>query len=128
MTWTVNANLSNALAHDASLKGALTGAKLRIYSAASALLTEHTVGTITGADNSLTVPFGSAVVGEGVTAVDATNATIVSSTDALLLTTDSVGTTGADIPFPDNGHQGWNTDDVVAPGTATIPLTVSVAV
>jgi hypothetical protein len=126
MTWTVNDNVRDRLAGSHSLQTALGSGKLRIYTSSDALLSEHDIGTVTVNDNVLTVPFNSSTVVADRSNQTATKAEIRASNADVLLLTDDVGTTGADIPF--NTATGWNSGDTVAPGNATITLTVGIAV
>jgi len=125
MTWTVDNNLRNRLAGTGSLQASFTGGQLRILNASDALLSSHTIGTVTVTANEVTVPFNSNTVVADISNQEATKAVIWASNDDLLLSTDDVGTTGADIPF--NQVTGWNTGDTVDPGDATVTLTVGIA-
>jgi len=125
MTWTVDNNLRNRLAGTGSLQASFTGGQLRILNASDTLLSSHTIGTVTVTANEVTVPFTSDTVEAGVSGQEATKAVIWASNDDLLLSTDNVGTTGADIPF--NQTTGGNAGDTVDPGGATVTLTVGIA-
>ena len=125
MTWTVNNNLRDHAAGVGSVESAMSGGVLKIYDASDVLLSEHSIGTVSTTANVVTVPFNVSTVEAGVTGLTATKAAIEDSGGSILLSTDNVGLAGADIPFNDN--TGWNAGDSVAPGSATITLTMSVA-
>jgi hypothetical protein len=125
MTWTVNNNLRDHIAGVGSVESAMSGGVLKIYDALAVLLSENSIGTVSTADNVVTVPFNVSTVEVGVVNLTATNATIENSLGAILLSTDNVGLVGSDIPFNDN--TGWNAGDSVAPGSATLTLAVAIA-
>lgn len=125
MTWTVTNTLRDHLAGGGSLQSAMNGGSLRIYNSGATLLSSHAVGTTSVTTNVVTVPFNNATVAAGVSNQTANNAEIRNSSAAVLLSTNNVGTTGADIAF--NQVTGWNAGDTVDPGDASITLTVSIA-
>lgn len=126
MAWTVTNALRDHLAGGGSLQSSMNGGSLRIYNSSATLLSSHTVGTTAVTANVVTVPFGSSTVEAGVSNQTADNAEILNSSSVVLLSTNDVGTAGADIPF--NQVTGWNAGDTVDPGDADITLTVAIAV
>jgi hypothetical protein len=125
MAWTVTTDLRNYLLSGGSLQQAVTGGSLRIMTSGSVVLSTHAVGTPSPSGANLTVPFGQALVGAGITNSTAALGEIRNTGGQVLLSTNSVGTTGADIPF--NQVTGWKTDDVIQPGATVITLAVAVS-
>jgi hypothetical protein len=123
MAWTASTALRNHLAGSGSLQTAANGGTLRIYNASETLLSQHNIGTVTTTANVVTVPFNTATVQAGISNQTATNAKIFNSSSEELLASNNVGTGGADVPF--NQTTGWNAGDTVAPGNASITVTVS---
>ena len=123
MTWTVNNNLRNDLAEGADLDTALTGGSIEIYNASATLLVSCAIASVTTVNNVATVAFSSGTVESGISAQTGTNAKIFDSLSNELLSTNDVGTSGNDIVFDDN--TGWNANDTIDVGDATITLTVT---
>lgn len=124
MTWTVNNNLRNFLAGGGSLEDAFNGGDMVISSSVPTALVTCEVAGSSADTNVVTVTFATGIINNGVSNATAVSAVIRNSNEDVLLSTDNVGTTGADVPFNDN--TGWNEGGTVAPGAATIPLSLIV--
>ena len=123
MAWTTTETLRNHLAGGGSLQDAIDGGTLRIFNSTETPLSQHSVGTTSVSTNQVTVPFNSSTVVALIDNQTADRATINNSGGTALLSTNNVGTGGADISF--NQVTNWNAGDTVAPGNATITVTVS---
>lgn len=123
MAWTVSNNLRDHIGGTGDLESAFAGGNMIVRNSSNATLVECEISSSTYSDGVLTLEFNIGVVGESIDNQTATNAIIRNSSDQALLTTDSVGTSGANINF--NEVTGWSQDDTVSPGDVDITLVIT---